>query len=57
MIRSHNDKLIKFDITKYNTDEQYYKNLWLKKYNLNVGKQTNKDIKNVIKAILVKKKI
>ena len=29
----------------------------LKKYNINVGKQTNKDIKNIIKAILVKKKI
>ncbi len=57
MIRSHNDKLIKFDITKYNTDEQYYKNLWLKKYNIHIGKQTNKDIKKKIKAILVKKKI
>ena len=57
MIRTFNDKIIKFDITKYNTDQEYYKNLWLKKYNLNVGKQTNKDIKNVIKAILVKKKI
>ena len=26
MIRTHNDKLMLFDITKYNTDEIYYKN-------------------------------
>ena len=57
MIRTFNDRIIKFDITKYNTDQEYYKNLWLKKYNINIGKQTNKDIKNIIKAILVKKKI
>jgi hypothetical protein len=57
MIRAYSGKLIKFDITKYNTDEQYYKNLWLKKYNIHVGKQTNKDIKKKIKAMLLEKKI
>ena len=57
MIRTFNDKLIKVDITKYHTDEDYYKNLWLNKYNIHIDKQTNKDVKNKIKAILVKKKI
>ena len=57
MIRTYDDKLINFDIAKYNTDEKYYKNLWLKKYNIHIGKQTSKDIKKIIKAKLVKKKI
>ena len=57
MIRTFNDKMIKFDITKYNTDQEYYKNLWLKKYNIHIGKKTTRDVKNIIKAILVKKKI
>ena len=57
MIRTYDDKLINFDIAKYNTDEKYYKNLWLKKYNIHIDKQTSKDIKKIIKAKLVKKKI
>ena len=56
MIRTYNDKLMFFDIAKYNTDEKYYKNLWLNKYNIHIGKNTNKDIKKIIKAKLVKKK-
>jgi len=54
MIRTYDDKLIKFDVTKYKTDEQFYKNLWLNKYNIHIGKQTTKKIKSVIKAKLLK---
>ena len=57
MIRTFNDRIIRFDITKYNTDQEFYKNLWLKKYNIHIGKQTTKDIKKIIKAKLVKNKI
>ena len=57
MIRTFNDKLMRFEITKYNSDQEYYKNLWLKKYNLHIGKQSTKDIKELIKAKMVKKKI
>ena len=55
MIRAYSGKLIKFDITKYNTDEQYYKNLWLKKYNIHVGKKTKEDLKNKIKSQIFNK--
>jgi len=57
MIRTFNDRIIRFDITKYNTDQEFYKNLWLKKYNIHIGKQTTRDIKKIIKAKLVKNKI
>ena len=57
MIRTHNDKLKKMEMAKYKTDALYYKKLWILKYNLNIGKTSEIDLKKKIKAILVKKKI
>tara|TARA_X000000368_G_scaffold399059_1_gene369677 strand:- start:3035 stop:3202 length:168 start_codon:yes stop_codon:yes gene_type:complete len=50
MIRTFDDKLIRMDISKYSNDRLFYKNLWLKKYNINVTKNTKNDLKKKIKA-------
>tara|TARA_B100001093_G_scaffold519151_1_gene606830 strand:- start:744 stop:920 length:177 start_codon:yes stop_codon:yes gene_type:complete len=57
MIRTYNDKLIKIDSTKYNKDSDYYKSLWLLKYNITDFKETPKCVKNKLKALIGKKKI
>jgi hypothetical protein len=57
MIRTYCDNLEKIHITKYTTDEIFYKNLWFKKYNIQIDKHSKKNIKECIKAKLVKKKI
>tara|TARA_B100000795_G_scaffold267496_1_gene252433 strand:+ start:7317 stop:7493 length:177 start_codon:yes stop_codon:yes gene_type:complete len=56
MIRTFCDNLEKISITKYPTDEIFYKNLWLKKYNIQIDKHSTKNIKETIKAKVVKKK-
>ena len=55
MIRTFDGKLIKLDISKYHNDKSFYKNLWLKKYNIHIGKHTKEDLKKNIKAKLVNK--
>jgi hypothetical protein len=57
MIRTFNDKLIKIDSTKYNKESDYYKNLWLLKYNITEFKETPKCVKNKLKSLIGKKKI
>lgn len=57
MLRTHNDKLMKIDMAKYKTDALYYKSLWILKYNLNIDKTSDIELKNKLKAKLVKKKI
>ena len=57
MLRTHNDKLMKIDMAKYKTDALYYKSVWILKYNLNIDKTSDIELKNKLKAKLVKKKI
>ena len=57
MIRTFNDKLIKIDSTKYNKESDYYKNLWLLKYNITEFIETPKCVKNKLKSLIGKKKI
>lgn len=57
MIRTFQDKLVKIESTKYNKDSDYYKDLWLMKYNITDFKETPKCVKKKLKALLVKKKI
>jgi hypothetical protein len=57
MIRTYYDNLEKITITKYPTDEIFYKNLWFKKYNIQIDKHSTKNIKESIKANVVKAKV
>ena len=59
MIRTFNDKIIKFNITKYNTDQEYYKNLLLEATMLYASLMvidqscqiTNKELNSIVTSI------
>ena len=55
MIRTFQDKFEKIDISKYSNDEKFYKNLWLKKYNIHVDKKTKEQLKNELKDKIIGK--
>ena len=55
MIRLFNGNLKKIEMSKYNNDGEFYKNLWSMKYNIILKKQTDKDIKKKIISLIIKK--